>query len=123
MTIARKIVAASATAAVAGGALFAGAGAASAASDPDFQKVKAPKSVQAGQKFTLKCQLVPGNYQGAEAHVLEKGASINAMRYVASNGDCTMHVVLFAKGARKIRVVIEKNGGATQSKWLKINVS
>lgn len=120
----RKVAALGATAALAGGALFAGAGAANAASDPGFTKVKAPKTVQAGKTFVIKCQLdtSANNWAGADAILLEKGAQLNAQRTVSSNGDCSFHVVLFGKGNQKVRVVVEQNLGAIQSKWLKINV-
>lgn len=120
----RKVAALGATAAMAGGALFAGAGAANAANDPGFTKVKAPKSVKAGQTFVIKCKLdtSANNWAGADAVLIEKGATINAHRTVSSNGDCSMHVVLFAKGNQKVRVAVEQNLGAIQSKWLKINV-
>lgn len=119
----RKVVAAGATAALAGGLVVAGAGAASAASDPGFAKVKAPKTVQAGKTFVLKCQLASNNnWTGADATLLEKGAAINATRSVSASGDCSFHVVLDAKGPQKIRVVVEQNMGAIQSKWLKVNV-
>lgn len=110
--------------ALAGGLVVAGAGAASAANDPGFTKVKAPKTVQAGKTFILKCQLdaSANNWSGADATLLEKGAAINATRSVSSNGDCSFHVVLDSKGAQKVRVVVEQNMGAIQSKWLKINV-
>ena len=101
-----------------------GAGAATAANDPGFTKVKAPKTVTAGQTFIIKCKLdtTANNWTGADAELLEKGATINAHRTVSSNGDCSMHVVLNATGKRKIRVVVEQNLGAIQSKWLTINV-
>lgn len=120
----RKVAALGATAAIAGGALFAGAGAANAANDPGFTKVKAPKTVQAGQTFIIKCQLdtATNNWAGSDAILLEKGASINASRTVSANGDCSFHVVLFGKGNQKIRVVVEQNMGAIQSRWLKVNV-
>lgn len=120
----RKVLALGTTAALAGGALFMGAGAANAANDPGFTKVKAPKTVTAGKTFLVKCQLdtTANNWTGADAELLEKGALVNAHRTVASNGDCSMHVVLTATGNRKIRVVVEQNMGAIQSKWLKVNV-
>lgn len=119
----RKAVALGATAAMASGALVMGAGAANAASDPGFTTVKAPKSVKAGKTFVLKCQLDTNNsWAGADAFLLEKGAPVNAHRTVASNGDCSFHVVLFAKGTQKIRVVVDQNGGAIQSKWMKVTV-
>lgn len=119
----RKVVAAGATAALAGGLVVAGAGAASAANDPGFTKVKAPKTVQAGKTFILKCQLATNNaWNGADAFLLQKGASINAQRTIAANGDCSFHVVLFSKGAQKLRVVVDQNGGAIESKWLKVTV-
>ncbi|MEI2642649.1 MAG: hypothetical protein U0R28_08640 [Candidatus Nanopelagicales bacterium] len=119
----RKVVAAGATAALAGGLVVAGAGAANAANDPGFSKVKAPKTVMAGKTFILKCKLSSSNnWTGADATLLEKGAAINATRSVSSNGDCSFHVVLDSKGAQKIRVVVEQNMGAIQTKWLKINV-
>ncbi|HNE89606.1 MAG TPA: hypothetical protein PK902_09725 [Actinomycetota bacterium] len=124
MSITRKVLAVGTTAALAGGALFMGAGAATAANDPGFTKVKAPKTVTAGQTFIIKCKLdtTANNWTGADAELLEKGATINAHRTVSSNGDCSMHVVLNATGKRKIRVVVEQNLGAIQSKWLTINV-
>lgn len=100
-----------------------GTGAANAAGDPSFKKVKAPKSVMAGQTFILKCTLTPASaFTGADAYLEEKGATINAHRTVASNGDCSMHVVLNAVGKRKIRVVVEENMGADVSKWVTVNV-
>jgi hypothetical protein len=119
----RKAGALGAAVAVASGALVLGAGAANAASDPGFGKLSAPKTVKAGQTFVLKCKLKSNNsWAGADAFLLEKGATINAHRTLASNGDCSFHVVLNAKGAQKIRVVVDQNGGAIQSKWLKVNV-
>lgn len=120
----RKVAALGATAAIAGGALFASAGAASAASDPGFTKVKAPKTVTAGKTFIIKCQLdtAMNDWAGSDAILLEKGAQLNAQRTVSSNGDCSFHVVLFGKGNQKVRVVVEQDMGAIQSKWLKINV-
>lgn len=120
----RKVAALGATAAIAGGALFASAGAASAANDPGFTKVKAPKTVMAGKTFIIKCQLdtTANDWAGADAVLLEKGAQLNAQRTVSANGDCSFHVVLFGKGNQKVRVVVEQNLGAIQSRWLKINV-
>jgi hypothetical protein len=124
MSTTRKVLALSTAAAVAGGALMVGAGAAGAASDPDFKKVKAPKSVTAGETFVLKCQLKKSvNWTGADASLLEKGAAINAHRAVSASGDCSMHVVLNAVGKQKIRVVVEQNMGAIESKWVTINVT
>ncbi|MCB0898234.1 MAG: hypothetical protein H6528_03855 [Actinobacteria bacterium] len=123
MSVTRKVLAVSTTAALASGALFMGAGAANAASDPNFKKVKAPKSATAGQTFILKCKLTPASvFNGADAYLEEKGATINAHRTVSSNGDCSMHVVLNATGKRKIRVVVEQNLGAEISKWVTVNV-
>jgi hypothetical protein len=120
----RKVAALGATAAIAGGALFASAGAASAANDPGFTKVKAPKTVTAGKTFIVNCQLDTSvnNWAGADAILLEKGAQLNAQRTVSSNGDCSFHVVLFGKGNQKIRVVVEQDMGAIQSRWMKVNV-
>lgn len=120
----RKVAALGATAAIAGGALFASAGAANAASDPGFTMVKAPKTVTAGKTFIVKCQLdtATNDWAGSDAILLEKGAQLNAQRTVSANGDCSFHVVLFGKGNQKIRVVVEQNMGAIQSKWLKVNV-
>ena len=118
-----KVLAMGTTAAFAGGAIVLGAGAANAANDPGFQKVKAPKSAVAGETFLIKCQLVAtNNWGGATATLLEKGASVNASRSVSASGDCSMHVVLDATGKQKIRVVVEQNMGAIQSKWLTVNV-
>ncbi len=123
MSIIRKTLAVSTTAALAGGALFVGTSSAGAANDPDFTKVKAPKSVTAGETFLIKCKLQSSvNWSGATASLLEKGAAINAHRSVSATGDCTMHVVLDAVGKQKIRVVVEQNLGAIQSKWLTIKV-
>jgi acyl dehydratase len=117
----RKVMAVGASAAVAAGLVVAGAGSATAASG--FQKVKAPKTVQAGQTFILKCKVAGNNaWTGADAYLMEKGAVINAHRTIASNGDCSFHVVLNATGTRKIRVVVDQNGGAIVSKWVKVNV-
>lgn len=122
MAISRKLMAIGAAGAVAAGAVL-GANAATAANDPGFTKVKTRKAVKAGKTFLIKCQLdATQNWTGAYATLLEKGAAINASRSVSSNGDCSMHVVLDAVGQQKIRVVIEQNGGAIQSRWLKINV-
>ncbi len=119
----RRLMATSAAVAVTAGTLMAGAGAANAASDPDFTKVKAPKTVMAGETFLIKCQLTKSNnWTGAKASLLEKGASVNAHRKVSASGDCSMHVVLNAVGARKVKVVVEQNLGAIETKWLKINV-
>ena len=122
MNKARKIVALGATAAVASGAMVMGAGAANAAG-AGFGKVSAPATVKAGQTFILNCKLKQNNsWNGADAFLMEKGATINAHRTIASNGDCSFHVVLFSKGARKLRVVVDQNGGAIESKWVKVNV-
>ncbi len=118
----RRLMATGAAVAVTAGTIMAGAGAANAANDPGFKKVKAPKTVMAGQTFIIKCQLGAGNWLGAEATLLEKGASVNANRQVSASGDCSMHVVLNAVGARKVKVVVEQNLGAIETKWLKINV-
>lgn len=124
MSITRKALAVGTTAALAGGALFMGTGAANAAGDPNFKKVKAPKTAVAGETFILKCKLTPASaFVGADAYLEEKGATINAHRTVSSNGDCSMHVVLNAVGVRKIRVVVEQDLGAEVSKWVKVNVT
>lgn len=120
MAIARKAGALGASVAVAGGLLVAGAGAASAANKPILS---GPSSAKAGQTFLLNCSVKGKKWQGGDAHALEQNASVNAHRVVASNGDCSMHLVLNAKGARKIRVVVDTDSGATtQSKWFKINI-
>lgn len=123
MSTIRKAAALGATTVVAAGALVAGAGAASAASDPGFAKVKAPKTVTAGKSFRLTCQLDNNNnWAGAKAFLQEKAASINAWRPVDASGNCNFNVVLFATGPQKIRVIVEQNGGAIRSKWVKVNV-
>ncbi len=110
--------------ALAGGSLLMGAGAANAASDPDFTKVKAPATVTAGQMFRLKCQLKKNvNWNGAQASLVGKRVPVNAQRPVSANGNCTMRVVLTVVGTQKIRVVVEQNLGAIESKWLKIRVA
>jgi len=125
MSKTRTVLALGTSVALAGGALFMGAGVATAASDPGFTKIKAPKTVTVGQTFLVKCQLdtSQNNWTGADAELLEKGALVNAHRTVSSNGDCSMHVVLTATGNRKIRVVVEQNLGAIQTKWLKVKVN
>ncbi len=123
MSTFRKVLAVATTTAVTGGALFMGATGASAANDPDFKKVKAPKSVMAGETFLIKCQMKKTvDWSGSDAFLLEKGASVNARRSMGANGNCSMHVVLYATGKRKVRVVVEKNLGAEQSRWITINV-
>lgn len=125
MAFIKKFSAMGAVGALAAGTLIAGAGAASAANDPGFTKVKAPKTVTAGKTFLIKCQLATASGQswaGSDAQLQEKGAPINATRSIASNGDCSMHVVLDATGNKKIRVWVKQSGGAIKSRWLKINV-
>ena len=71
MSRTRTILAMSATTAVAAGALLGGAGAANAANDPDFQKLKAPGVVTAGTMFRIACQLDKSvNWRGAEASLV-----------------------------------------------------
>lgn len=120
MAIARKIGAIAVSGAVAGGMLIAGAGAANAASNP---KVSGPAKVKAGKTFVLDCTVKGTGWAGADAFLMEKGASINAHRTVSSNGDCSFHVVLFATGKRQLRVVVDQNMSATQSKWITVNVT
>ena len=119
----RKVMATGATAAIAGAALMASAGAASAAGDPDFKKVSAPKTVVSGAMFKIKCQLKKNvNWSGAVAQLDQKKATINAKRDVSSGGNCTMRVVLGPTGKQKIRVIVTQDGGALESAWLKIKV-
>ena len=118
-----KVVALGATVAFAGGALIMGAGAANAASDPDFKKLSAPGTVVAGQWLRIKCQLNPKvNWAGADAQLDQKRATINAKREVSAGGNCSMRVVLRATGKQKIRVIVTQNGGAIESNWLTIKV-
>lgn len=120
----RTAVGLGAVTAIAGGSLLMGAGAANAASDPDFKKVSAPQSVTAGQMFRIKCQLKRNvDWGGAEASLLGKRVAVNAQRPVSASGDCTMRVVLTVVGTQKIRVVVAQNRGAVESKWLKIKVN
>jgi hypothetical protein len=119
----RKIAAFAATVAMAAGTIVMGAGTAQAASDPDFKKVSAPKTVTAGQMFRIKCQMKRNvNWQGADAMLDQKAATINAQRPVSAKGNCSMRVVLRATGNQKIRVIVTQNLGALESKWLKIKV-
>ena len=118
-----KVVALGATAAIAGGALVMGAGAANAAGDPDFKQVSAPGTVVSGQMFRIKCQLNRKvNWSGAMAQLDQKRATINAKREVSASGNCSMRVVLSATGKQKIRVIVTQNGGAIESSWLTIRV-
>ncbi|MEZ5186717.1 MAG: hypothetical protein R2720_13310 [Candidatus Nanopelagicales bacterium] len=120
---ARRLGALGAAVAIAGGALMMNAGSASAAGDPDFKKLSAPKTVTAGEVFRLKCQLNRNNnWKGAQASLVQKGATINAERAVSRKGNCTMRVILGATGKQKIRVVVVQGLGAIESKWLTIRV-
>lgn len=120
---ARRLAALGATVAMTSGALLMSAGTASAASDPGFKKVAAPKTVTAGEMFRIKCQLKRNNnWKGAQASLLQKRATINAERPVSAKGNCTMRVILRATGKQKIRVVVVQGRGAIESKWLKITV-
>ena len=117
----RKMAAFAATGAMAAGTIVMGAGTAQAASDPDFKKVSAPKTVKAGQMFRIKCQMKRNvNWRGADAMLDQKAATINAQRPVSAKGNCSMRVVLRATGKQKIRVIVVQNLGAVESKWLKI---
>lgn len=123
MKTTRGLVASAAVVAVTGGVLISGAGAATAANDPGFRKVTAPKTVTAGEVFRIRCRLDRNNnWRGAEASLVQKGATINAKRSVYANGNCTMRVILRATGTQRIRVVVSQNLGAIQSRWLRINV-
>ena len=63
------------------------------------------------------------NWNGAQASLVGKRVPVNAQRPVSANGNCTMRVVLTVVGTQKIRVVVEQNLGAIESKWLKIRVA
>ncbi len=118
-----KMVALGATAAVAGGSLIMGAGAANAAGDPDFKKLSAPGTVVSGQMFRITCQLNRKvNWAGAMAQLDQRRATIAAKRPVSASGNCGMRVVLSATGKQKIRVIVTQNGGALESSWLTIRV-
>ncbi len=118
-----RVVAMTASAALAGGALVLSAGAANAAGDPDFKKVSAPSTVVSGQMFRIKCQLKKSvNWSGAVAQLDQKKATINAKRDVSANGNCSMRVILGPTGKQKIRVIVTQNGGALESSWLTIKV-
>lgn len=100
---------------------MAGAGAANAASKP---VISGPSTAKAGQSFIINCSVKGKKWVGGDAFLYEQGANINAHRTVASNGDCSFHVVLFAEGVRKIRVVVDNDSAqSTQSKWYKVNVT
>ena len=57
-----------------------------------------------------------------KAELKEKGVPVHASRTIANNGDCSMHIVLNAKGKHKLRVIAEQNGGAEKSKWITVKV-
>ncbi|HQR80272.1 MAG TPA: hypothetical protein PLT68_08640 [Actinomycetota bacterium] len=119
----RTAIGLGAVTAIAGGSLLMGAGAANAASDPDFRKVSAPQTVTAGQMFRLKCQMKRNvDWSGAQASLLGKRVAVNAKRPVSASGNCGMRVVLTVVGTQKIRVVVTQNLGAVESKWLRIKV-
>jgi hypothetical protein len=118
-----KVAALGAMAAVAGGALMMGAGAANAVGDPDFKKVSAPGTVVSGQMFRIKCQLNKKvDWSGAMAQLDQKRATIRAEREVSPSGNCGMRVVLGPTGRQKIRVIVTQDGGAIESSWLTIRV-
>lgn len=115
----KKVMAVGASAALVCGMAVVGSGTAFAKSD--FKKVSVPSSVTAGQMFTVKCK-VSKAWAGGEAFVLEKGATVNAKRTIGANGDCSMRLMLLAKGKRKIQVRVAEGDSVGASKWMKITV-
>lgn len=121
-----RIVGATAVAGVAfTGLAVAGAGSASASmSNPVV--ISAPKSVQAGDLFTLKCNIKPKKigklWKGATAVVHEKGVAIHASRVVGKNGACSMQLVLNDTGKHKLRVVVLGAQNDIRSKLVTVRV-
>ena len=121
----RRYAAAGAGAALLGSTLVV-AGAGQANAYDEFKQLSAPSKVQSGQKFTLKCQLSKGDgwkgWRGQPAKVRGKTVPVNASRPIGARGDCSMHLMLFARGTQKIRVVTIGGNNELRSKWLTIKV-
>lgn len=91
-----------------------------------LMKISAPKTVTAGQDFTLGCKVkknIREGWVGQRAVVKEKGVPIHASRRVASNGSCKMHLVLQQTGNVKLRVVVKGPQNVLKSKWISVKVN